>query len=172
MNLTIFINNFTCDQSEKHELFPNVTNNFIWNHFKNVEMDGFGKCLALPDDYNISFLNRETGRAMDWNISMSLLVSVIFGHIVQIVPSHDNGSLHFSRDHYSLENLASDRYIARERTFFIYIVAVNGLLGSPESQTDALEISDSSGCFLGKQFLAIEEDIVLFLECSFVLKLT
>ena len=58
-------------------------------------MDGFGQGFTLSDDYDISFLDRETGRAVDWNVSMSLLVSVIFGHIVEIVSPHNNGSLHF-----------------------------------------------------------------------------
>ncbi len=134
-------------------------------------MHGFGKSFALADDYNISFLDWETGRAMDRNVSMSLLVSVIFGHIVKIISSYHNGSLHFCWDHDSLENLSSDRHVACERAFFIDIVSVNCLLGSSESQTDALEVSDSACSFLSEEFLAIEENVVLLLESSFVLKL-
>jgi len=51
---------------------------------------------ALPSNHNIAFLNIKTRRDMNWNVSMSFLVSVVFFHVVHIISSNDNCSGHFS----------------------------------------------------------------------------
>ena len=85
---------------------------------------------------------------MDRDVSMSLLVSVVFGNIMQVISSDDNGPLHFCGDTDSLEDLSSNGYVACEGAFLIDIVTFDGLFGCFESQSDVLEVSDSTGCLL------------------------
>lgn len=108
---------------------------------------------------------------MDWDISMSLFVSVVFGHIVKIIPSHNNCSLHFCGDNDALEDFASDGYFACEGTFLIDVLRFNGFFGCFESQSDILEIPNTRTGFLSKQFLAVKEDVLLFLEGSLMLRI-
>ena len=82
-------------KSEEHELFPDITNNLVGNDLQQVEVDSLGEGSALANHSDVSFLNGESGRAVNGDVSVSLLVSVILGHIVQVIPSHNNGSLHF-----------------------------------------------------------------------------
>ena len=79
---------------------------------------------------------------MYWDVSVSLLVSVVLRNVVQVISSDDDGSLHFGGDDNTLENLSSDRYAASERTFLIDVVSFNGFLGSFEAEPDAFEVPD------------------------------
>ena len=74
---------------------------------------------------------------------MSLLISVVFGDIVEIVTSDHNGSLHLGGDDDTLEDLASDGNTAGEGAFFVYVFGFDGFLGSFESQSDVLEVPDT-----------------------------
>lgn len=58
-------------------------------------MDGLAEGAALADHHDISFLHRESGRAVYGDVPVPLLVSIIFGDVVQVIPSDDNGPLHF-----------------------------------------------------------------------------
>jgi hypothetical protein len=64
---------------------------------------------------------------------VSLLVSVIFGDVMEIVTSDNNRSLHFSWDYYSLQDLSSDRDIRSEWAFFVNVSRFDSLLGSLET---------------------------------------
>ena len=44
-------------ESEKHELLSNVTDDFVWDDFQDVEMDSLAKRSAFTDDNNISFFD-------------------------------------------------------------------------------------------------------------------
>mgnify|MGYP005671401719 CR=1 FL=1 len=81
--------------SEEHELFSDVTNDLVRNDLKYVERYGFAERSAFADNDDVSFLNGESGGDMGMDVSMSLFVSVIFGDVVKIISSDDNGSLHF-----------------------------------------------------------------------------
>lgn len=58
---------------------------------------------------------------MNWDISMSFFISVIFWNIVQIIPSDNNCPLHFGRDDNTLQNFSPDGNFAGEGAFFINI---------------------------------------------------
>ena len=44
-------------RSEEHELFSDVTDNFVWDNFQDVEGNGLGERSAFTDDDDISFLD-------------------------------------------------------------------------------------------------------------------
>ena len=67
------------------------------------------------------------------DVSVSFLVSVVFGDVMKIISSDDDSSLHFCGDDNSLEDFSSDGDVAGEGTFLIDVVAFDGLFGSFES---------------------------------------
>jgi len=45
------------DQSEEHELFSDVTDDFVGDDFQNVETDGLAKGFAFSNDNDVTFLD-------------------------------------------------------------------------------------------------------------------
>ena len=86
---------------------------------------------------------------MDWNVSVSLFVSVVLGDVMKIISSHDDGSLHLGWDADTLQDSSSDRNVAGEWAFFINVSRFDGLFRSSESKSDVLEISDTGCCLFG-----------------------
>ena len=108
---------------------------------------------------------------MNCDVPVSFLISVVFGHIMEIVTTDNKCSLHFGTDDNTLEDLAPDGDIASEWTFLVNILGFNSFFGSFEPQSDILIIPNTRTRLLGEKFLAVEEHILLFLEGSFVLKI-
>lgn len=108
---------------------------------------------------------------MDWDIPVSLFISVVFGHIVKVISSDDDGPLHFGGDHDALQDLAPDGDTAGEGAFLIDVLGFDGLFRRLEPEADVLKVSNSRGGFLGQKFLAVEEDAFLLLEGSLVLRI-
>lgn len=77
------------------------------------------------------------------DVSVSLLVSVVFRDIVKIITTDNKGSLHLGAYDNALKNLTPDRNVASEWTFFVNIFGLNGFFGCFESQSDILIISDT-----------------------------
>ena len=48
------------DRSEEHELLSDITDDFVGDDFKDIEVNGFGERSALSNDNNISFLDCES----------------------------------------------------------------------------------------------------------------
>ena len=108
---------------------------------------------------------------MDWDIPVPFLVSVIFGNIMKIISSDDNGPLHFGGDDNTLENFASDGDIAGEGALFVDVLGLDGFLGGSEAESNVFVVSDARGGFFGKKFFGVEENVFLFLEGPFVLRI-
>lgn len=124
-------------------MFSDITDDFVGDDFEDVEVDGFSEGPALADDDDVTFLDGEGRGAVHWDISVSLLVSVVFGDVVEIVSSDDDGSLHFCGDHNTLEDLASDGDVGGEGALLIDVFGFDGLFGGFESKADILEVSDA-----------------------------
>jgi hypothetical protein len=106
---------------------------------------------------------------MGGDVAVSLLVTIVFRDIVQIISSDHDGSLHLGADHNALENLAADVDSTGEGTLLIDIVALNGLLGSLEVESDIFVVPDTGVGLLCHQFFAVQEDVVLLLESPLLL---
>ena len=76
-------------------MFPNVSDDFVRGNLENVEMDGFCEGSALSNEDDVSLFDCESGRAMGGDVSVSFLISVVFGDVVKIISSDNYGSLHF-----------------------------------------------------------------------------
>lgn len=132
-------------------------------------MDGLGKGPALADDDDVSFLDSEGGGAVHGDVSVPLFVTIVFGDVVEVITPYDDGPLHLGGDGNSLEDLSPDGDVAGEGALLVNIAGFNGFLGGLEAQSNILEVSNTGGGLLGEQLLAVEEDILLLLEGSFVL---
>lgn len=89
-------------------MFFDITNNLVRDHLQDIEVNSFAKRSALPDHDDVTFLYVEGGGNVNWDVPVSLLISVVFGYIVQIISSHHNGSLHLCGNYYSLQDLSPD----------------------------------------------------------------
>ena len=74
---------------------------------------------------------------------MSFFVSIVFGDIVKVVSSDNDGSLHFGGDADAFQDSASDGDVAGEGAFLIDVGGFNGLFGGSEAESDVLEVSDA-----------------------------
>ena len=95
---------------------------------------------------------------------MSLLISVVFWNIVQVLSSDDNGSVHLGGYNGTGQNLSSDGNSTGEWTFLVDVVGFNGSLWGLESQSNILNPSLGS---LGDLGLWVGEDVrLLELVCG------
>ena len=85
---------------------------------------------------------------MDCHISVSLLVPIVFLDIVEIISSDDQGSVHFARDHNTLDEFPSNAHLTSERALLVNEVSGDGSLGCFESKTDILPVPDALGTLL------------------------
>ena len=116
--------------------------------FQDVETDGLADRSAFTNDDNITFLDGEGWWAVDWDVSVSFFVSIVFRDVVKVISSDDDGSLHFGWDADTLKDSSSDGDVAGEGAFLIDVGRFDGFLGSSESKSDVLEIPDTwSGLF-------------------------
>jgi hypothetical protein len=74
---------------------------------------------------------------------VSFFISIVFGDIVKIVSSDDDGSLHFGGDADAFQDSASDGDVAGEGAFLIDVSGFDGLFGSSEAESDVLKVSDA-----------------------------
>lgn len=78
---------------------------------------------------------------MSRDVPVAFLVSVVLGNVVQVIATHNYGALHLGRDDDALEDLAANGDAAGEGTLLVDVVGLDGLLGSPEVETDVLVVS-------------------------------
>ena len=75
------------------------------------------------------------------DIGVPLLVSLIFLHIVKIVPTYNDGSVHFGTVACTCYDATSNRNITSEWAFLINVGSFNGLSRSLEAKANALPVS-------------------------------
>ena len=130
-------------ESEEHELFADVADDLMGSDLENVEVHGFGEGSAFSDEDDISFFDCEGRRNVGRDIAMPLLVTVVFGNVVEIISSDHNCSLHLGGDDDPLEDLASDGDLAGEGALLIDIVGLDSFLGGLEAESYILVVSHS-----------------------------
>lgn len=94
---------------------------------------------------------------------MTLLVSVVFWNVVQIVSSDDDGTVHLGRDNSSGQDSTSDGNQSSEWTFLVDVRTLDSGFRGLESQTGILIPSLGSSSSLG---LWVDVDVRLLLESS------
>ena len=56
---------------------------------------------------------------MSSQILVALLVTVVFGYVVEILSADDNGTVHLGRDHAASQDAATDRNETGERALLV-----------------------------------------------------
>lgn len=64
---------------------------------------------------------------MHRHVPVTLLKSVVFRQIVQIVAANDDGPLHLHLLHYTGQNATTNRHVAGEWALLVDVGAFNGL---------------------------------------------
>lgn len=62
------------------------------------------------------------------HISVTLLETIVFSNIMQVITSNDDRTLHLVLDHLATKNSTTDGHIASEWTLFVDVISVDGLI--------------------------------------------
>ena len=98
----------------------------VSNH---VELHGLGQGTTLSNGDNVSILHGEARAAVDVNILVPLLVTLVLGNVVKVIPANDNGALHLGRDNESLKDLSTDGNVTSEGALLVDVGTFNGGIG-------------------------------------------
>ena len=91
---------------------------------------------------------------MSWDVSMSLLVSLVFADVVQVVSSDHDSSVHFSRHNKSFDDSSTNVDSTGEWAVLVDIVTEDGLSRSLVAVADIeFVVSDTSLGLLGQETL-------------------
>ena len=63
---------------------------------EDVEANGLGERAALSDSDDITGLDTESGGAVDGDVGVALLESVVLLDVMEVIASDDDGPRHFS----------------------------------------------------------------------------
>lgn len=105
---------------------------------------------------------------MGSQVAVPLLVTVVLGDVVEVVPSDDDGTVHFGGDNSPGKDTTTDRDETSEWTFLVDVGPLNGGLWGFETQSNVLVPSPStfSDPALRGAGLVGEEDVGLLLEST------
>ena len=84
---------------------------------------------------------------------MSLLESIVFLDVVQVISSQDYGTVHFGIEDHTLENSASDGDVRSEWALLINPGTIHCGLWGFETKTNFLVVSWYSGSLFSEEFL-------------------
>jgi len=89
------IRHLSSSNSEHDKSLSNVTFNSLLLDSDNIESNSLGEWSALTDGDNVSDSgSSESWCQMSWQVVMSLLESVVFLDVMQVISSQDNSSCH------------------------------------------------------------------------------
>ena len=133
---------------------------------------------ALTNRHDISLLHIEAGRAVSRDVAMSLFVTKhhlntsilpsVLLDITEIVTTDNDGALHLSGNHQTLQNSSTNGNRGSERTLLINVLSVNSSLRGLDAQTH-ISVPTLVGLLTKEMDLAVREHFLL-LEGSLVLQ--
>lgn len=106
------------------------------------------------------------------HIAMTLLKTIVFPNIMQIIPANNYSTLHFHLLYNTSQYTSSNRYIASEWTFLIDIGSLKSFARRLETEPDIAAISHGLPAFWAQTFLAVKKDRGLLLERALALQQT
>lgn len=116
----------------------------VGSNLQDVESNSLGDRSTLTNGNNVTDFNTESWGNVNWNVLVSLFVSVVLWNVVQVVSSDDNGTVHLGGDNDTSQNLTTDRNQTGERTLLVNVRTFNSGLWGLETQTSVLIPSLSS----------------------------
>jgi len=134
-----------------------------------IKTNSLGERTTLSDGNDISILDSKGRRAVSRNVLVPLLETTVLSDVVQVVSTDDNRSLHLGRDDLSLQDSSTDGDISSKGALLVDIRALNGSIGSLDSQTNVLDKAHGLGARRVDATLAGDKDSILLLVSLFVL---
>lgn len=89
---------------------------------------------------------------MDRHVTVPLLETVVLSHIVEVISSDDDCSLHLHLDHGTSEDATPDRDITSEWALLVNVFALDSLTRDLETETNISGISQLLLWYLLLQF--------------------
>lgn len=105
---------------------------------QDVESNSLRDWSTLTDSNNVTNLDTESWRNVDWNVLVSLFVSVVLWNVVQVVSSDDDGTVHLGGDNGTGQDLTTDGNQTSEWTLLVNVRTLNSGLWGLETQTSVL----------------------------------
>ena len=140
------------------------------NNLEHIEADSLANRSALSSENLIARFDTEGRRDVHGGVFVSLLESIVFLDVVQVVLSNDDGILHLRCLNNSGDELSSDVDRSGPRAFFVDVGPIDGGSWCFDSESDRLVVPGIPERLLFSQYAFLsDEDAVLFLEASLVL---
>ena len=140
---------------------------------ENVVSNGLGDWSALSDGEDISDSNSlESWGKMGRKVVMSLLESVIFLDIMEVISSQDDSSSHLGGKDDTFTDSSSDRNVRSEWAFLVNVLTLHGVSWGFETESNLFVISVGFVSLLGEDFFRVIENSKLLLKGSFVLEVS
>lgn len=131
---------------------------------QDVESNSLRDWSTLTDSNNVTNLDTESWRNVDWNVLVSLFVSVVLWNVVQVVSSDDDGTVHLGGDNSTGQDLTTDGNQTSEWTLLVNVRTLNSGLWGLETQTSVLV--PSLGTSVGLSLWVGEDVWLLFKNVS------
>ena len=112
---------------------------------KDVVANGLGEGAALSHDDLVSDLGEEGGAAVGGDVAVTLLVTLVLVHEVEVVTADDDGALHLGGVDDTAENATTDGHATGEGALLVDVLAHDGILGGLEAKTDGLPVAGVAG---------------------------
>ena len=138
-----------------------------------VVSNGLGDWSALSNGEDISDSNSlESWGKMGRKVVMSLLESVIFLDVMEIISSQDDGSSHLGGKDDTFTDSSSDGNVRGEWAFLVNVSTLHGGSWGFETESNLFVISWSLVGLFGKDFFRVVENSNLLLIGFFVLEVS
>lgn len=131
---------------------------------EDVEANSLGERAALTDSNDVTIANTESGGDVGGNVLVALLVTVVLGNVVEVLTTNDDSTVHLGRNNGTGEDTATDGDKTGEGALLVNVVAVDGLTGGLETETNVL-VPTLVG-LVGLSGLGGGEDVGLLLESA------
>jgi len=116
------------------ELVKRLSGTGRLDHFEHIEANSLAERTALSHGDNISnSAVTEARRAVHRHVLVTLLISTILRHEVQVVAANDNSALHLGLYNHTGQDSAADGNIAGPWTLLVDVRPFDSLTGSLEA---------------------------------------
>jgi hypothetical protein len=149
----------TSPNLELGELLVSLTSS--WLSLQDVESNSLRQWSTLTNGNQVTFLDTESWGNVGSQVFVTLLVSVVFWNVVQVVTSDNDGTVHLGGNNGTRQDLTSDGNLTDEWTLLVNVRTLNSGLWGLETQTDLLV--PSLGTTIGLS-LWVGEDVWLLVD--------
>jgi len=116
----------------------------LGDELQHVVADRLGEGTALADNDLITDLGLEARGAVDGEVLVALLVTLVLLHVVEVVAADDDRARVLGRVNDATHQAAADRDVASERAILVDVLAVDRSLGGLEAETDRLPVAQAA----------------------------